>query len=61
MREILQVEQLASGYGGRDVIGKITFSLRSGELCALLGGNGAGNIAEGSVYPAAQPGGAAPW
>ena len=42
MREILRVEQLASGYGGRDVIGEITFSLRGGELCALLGGNGAG-------------------
>ena len=42
MRELLRAEGLCAGYGRGDVIRDVSFSLREGELCALLGGNGSG-------------------
>lgn len=42
MREILRAKGLSAGYGRGDVIHSVSFSLRKGELCALLGGNGSG-------------------
>ncbi len=42
MKDLLRVENLSAGYGGRDVIRDISFTLKSGELCALLGSNGSG-------------------
>ena len=42
MREILRAEDLCADYGRGDVIHKVSFALKAGELCALLGSNGSG-------------------
>ena len=42
MDDILMVRNLSAGYGGRDVIQNISFSLAPGEVCALIGANGSG-------------------
>ncbi|SDZ12508.1 iron complex transport system ATP-binding protein [Proteiniborus ethanoligenes] len=40
--DILQVENIKAGYGNSVIINDINFSMREGELTALLGLNGAG-------------------
>ena len=42
MDELLRVESLCAGYGQRRVLRDVSFSVRRGELCALLGANGSG-------------------
>ena len=42
MDELLRVDGLCAGYGRRQVLGDISFTVRRGELCALLGANGSG-------------------
>lgn len=42
MDELLRVDGLCAGYGRRQVLGEISFTVRRGELCALLGANGSG-------------------
>ena len=42
MDELLRVENLCAGYGQRRVLREVSFSVRRGELCALLGANGSG-------------------
>jgi iron complex transport system ATP-binding protein len=39
---ILQVSSLVVGYGAKEVVKNINLSLRSGELCAIVGVNGIG-------------------
>ena len=42
MTDLLRVANLFAGYGGEDVLRGVTFALRRGEVCALLGENGSG-------------------
>ena len=42
MKELLRAERLSAGYGRGDVVHEVSFKVRPGELCALLGGNGSG-------------------
>ncbi|MDR0293749.1 MAG: ABC-F type ribosomal protection protein [Oscillospiraceae bacterium] len=39
---LLSVENLSVAYGGREVFGNMTFTLRQGDRLALTGGNGSG-------------------
>lgn len=39
---ILEIERLSAGYGKHRVLENVTFSLRSGEIAAVLGANGGG-------------------
>ena len=42
MDELLRVDSLCAGYGRRRVLRDVSFAVRRGELCALLGANGSG-------------------
>ncbi|MDR1728619.1 MAG: ABC transporter ATP-binding protein [Acidobacteriota bacterium] len=42
MRELLRLDGLSAGYGKARVVGDVSFSIREGEYCALLGLNGSG-------------------
>ncbi len=42
MAELFRADGLCVGYGSGDVIRDVSFTLRPGELCALLGANGSG-------------------
>lgn len=42
MDTIIQTHQLTKTFKGKDVIKSINFSLKKGEICALIGKNGAG-------------------
>ena len=42
MENIIQAEELCVDRGGRRVLDRVSFSVRAGEVFALLGGNGAG-------------------
>ena len=39
---LLEINGLTAAYGKNRVLDKVTFSIQSGELCALLGLNGSG-------------------
>ena len=39
---ILEVRQLTAGYGGKEVLQGVSFSLMPGELVGILGENGSG-------------------
>lgn len=39
---IVQCDKLALGYGGKAVVENVSFALARGEICAVLGHNGAG-------------------
>jgi branched-chain amino acid transport system ATP-binding protein len=39
---MLSVTELTAGYGGSDVLHRLSFSVARGEACALVGANGAG-------------------
>jgi len=54
--EILEVEKIAFGYGGLQVLQDISFSVKQGEKVALIGPNGAGkttvlNVLSGLLTP----------
>lgn len=42
MDDLLQITDLCAGYGGRQVLHGVSFSVAQGEVCALLGANGSG-------------------
>lgn len=42
MGDLLRVENLCAGYGNRQVLHRVSFSVQRGEVCALLGANGSG-------------------
>lgn len=42
MTEIFRVEELSLSLGGEEILKAVSFSVREGELIALVGGNGAG-------------------
>ena len=42
MNPVLEVEDLAAGYDGSDVVRGLSFTLEPGEVAAVLGANGAG-------------------
>ena len=42
MEAIIQTYQLTKKFKGEEVIKPLDFSLRKGEICALIGKNGAG-------------------
>jgi iron complex transport system ATP-binding protein len=39
---MLEVKNISISYGGNDVVKNVSFTLRGGEILAILGGNGAG-------------------
>ena len=39
---MIDVEDLSAGYGGRDIIGEITFAAAKGEFVGIIGPNGSG-------------------
>jgi len=42
MSELLQIEDLSSGYNGKTVLQNISFSVKKGEVLAVIGQNGCG-------------------
>lgn len=42
MSELLQIQNLSSGYNGKTVLQDISFSVRKGEVLAVIGQNGCG-------------------
>lgn len=42
MTELLKVSSLCTGYGKKDVVHDVSFTIDEGTLCALLGANGSG-------------------
>ena len=42
MSDLLRVENLCAGYGRKQVLHGVTFAVKHGEVCALLGANGSG-------------------
>ena len=42
MTALLRLDEVSLGYGGRPVLGRVSFAIEPGEFCALLGPNGAG-------------------
>lgn len=42
MGELLQAHEIFANYGREDVLQRVSFRMRGGELCALLGSNGSG-------------------
>lgn len=42
MADLLRIENLCAGYGRRQVLNGVNFSVAPGEICAVLGGNGCG-------------------
>ncbi|MEO6594652.1 MAG: ATP-binding cassette domain-containing protein [Planctomycetota bacterium] len=42
MAKVLQVRDLAIGYGGEVLLDEISFDVQRGEVCAILGGSGCG-------------------
>ena len=40
--KILEIDNVSRGYGGKDVLSRITFTVAQGEVIGLLGRNGAG-------------------
>ena len=42
MGELLRAQEVCAGYGRENVLQKVSFSVQTGELCALLGSNGSG-------------------
>ena len=39
---MIDVEDLSAGYGGKDIIGEITFAAQKGEFIGIIGPNGSG-------------------
>jgi len=42
MKALLSLRELSAGYGGKLVVGGVSFDIFPGEFCALLGPNGSG-------------------
>ena len=40
--EILKIDALCAGYGTKTIVSDISFSMKEGEICCLIGSNGAG-------------------
>ena len=39
---MLEVKNISCGYGGRDVVKELSFTVRTGEILAVTGPNGCG-------------------